>query len=277
MIRLLRECEKELQLSDEKSVHFLDHRESFFYYGSHLPPEFSSHDMGLFEYMDGRLTFWCLERGKSSKPQLLNIREESFHLVEGQEDETFARIIPLAMGKQIITTVYLVGDGFEGSWMDQSLKLLCQGRRVFLGKNLYSKGACYGAMQLGGKAAANFAYIGEHAMKASVSLKVYERGRMNFHTLIAAGVPWFEAEYDCEVVIDGSPTIDFWIQQPGSREARIEAIELGALPRRENRTTRIAIHMEAVSDHSLLLTLTDVGLGELVPGTGTKWEHELLL
>jgi hypothetical protein len=277
MIHLLRECVEALQIRDKKIVHFLDHKESFFFYGSHLPPEFSSHDMGLFEFRDGKLSFWCLERVRRAKPQLMRIREESYSLENGSEDEDFARIIPLAFGKQIITTIYLVGDGFEGEWMDRSLKLLCQGRRVFLGKNLYSKGACYGAMQLAGRATSDFVYIGEHEMKASVSVKVYERGNLKFHTLIAAGVPWFEAECDCDVVIDGSPTIDFWIQQPGSREARIEAMELGALPQRENRTTRIAIHMEATSDHTVFLSLTDVGLGELVPGTGTKWEHELQL
>jgi hypothetical protein len=132
-------------------------------------------------------------------------------------------------------------------------------------------------MQLDQVKPPSYVYMGEHEMKANVSLKVYERGSLSFHTLISAGIPWFEADCDCDVMIDGTPTIDFWIQQPNSREARIEAMELSALPQRENRTTRIAIHMEATSDHSLYLTLTDVGLGELVPGTGTKWEYELQL
>jgi hypothetical protein len=277
VIRTLRACVADMGLADWQKVHFMDHRESFFYYGSHLPPEFSSHDMGLFECRDETLSFWCLERGKRSRPQLLNIRQESYSFGEQQEDENFARIIPQAIGKQIVSTIYLVGDAFEGGWMDQSLKLLCQGRRVFLGKNLYSKGACYAAMQLDQTEPGTYVYMGEHQVKANVSLKVYERGRLSFHTLIRAGVPWYESGCDCDVMIDGTPTIDFWIQQPGSREARIEAVELSALPQRKNRTTRIAIHMEATSDHAVMLTLTDVGLGELVPGTGIKWEYELQL
>ena len=276
MIRLLQECVKGMQLP-EKDVHFMDHKESFFYYGSNQPSEFSSHDMGLFEYFGRQMQFWCLERKAVSRPQLLSIREERYGFETEQADEVFARIIPQAFGKQIITTVYLVGDGFENGWMKQSLQLLCQGRRVFLGKNLFSKGACYAAMQMKDAGVRRFVYIGEHEMKCNVSLKVYERGNLSFYTLVTAGVPWFEAQGSCEVVIDGTPAIDFWIQQPNSREARIETVALDALPERENRTTRMRIDAVPGSDHEVLVTLTDIGLGELVPGTGKKWEYELQL
>lgn len=276
MIRLLQACVESMQLTDG-TVHFLDHKESFFYYGSNQPQELSAHDMALFSYNGQQLRFWCLEREQLSKPQVLAIREENYGVDAAQADEIFARIIPQAFGKQIISTVYLVGDGFEGGWMKQSLGLLCQGRRVFLGKNLFSKGACYAAMQLEQAAQPAYVYMGEHEVKCNVSLKIYERGKMAFYTLITAGKPWYESAGSCELIIDGSPSIDFWIQQPSSREARIESLELGALPKRENRTTRILVEAKPHSDREVTVTLTDVGLGELVPGTGQKWEHELVL
>ena len=276
MIGLLKECISFMQLA-EGHVHLMDHKESFFYYGSNQPAEFSSHDMGLFSCDGRQMRFWCLERGKASKPQLLNVREERYGFEMQQADEVFERIIPQAFGKQIITTIYLVGDGFEDGWMKQSLKLLCQGRRVFLGKNLFSKGACFAAMRLSDKRPPQYVYIGEHEVKCNVSLKVYERGNLSFYTLISAGEPWFEVQGGCELVIDGSPTVDFWIQQPNSREARIESVELAALPPRENRTTRIRIDAIPKSDHEVQMTLTDVGMGELVPGTSKKWEYLLTL
>ena len=276
MIRLLQECVSFMQL-EKKIVHFMDHKESFFYYGSNQPPEFSAHDMALFEYKGRQMQFWGLEREQLSRPQLLSIREERYGFETEQADEVFARIIPQAFGKRIVTTVYLVGDGFENGWMKQSLQLLCQGRRVFLGKNLYSKGACFAAMRLDDTTPPQFVYIGEHEMKCNVSIKVYERGNLSFFTLINAGVPWFEAHGNCEVVIDGTPSIDFWIQHPNSREARIETVALGALPERENRTTRLIIDAAPASDQEVLVTLTDIGLGELVPGTGKKWEYKLRL
>lgn len=276
MIRLLQECVKVMQLSEDV-VHFMDHKESFFYYGSNQPQEFSSHDMGLFTYSGKKMWFWCLQREKESRPQLFSVREESYGFEADQADEVFARIIPQAFGKQIISTIYLVGDGFEGGWMKQSLQLLCQGRRVFMGKNLFSRGACYAAVHMGDKRPRQSVYIGEHEMKCNVSLKVYERGSLSFYTLITAGIPWFEEQGSCEVVIDGTPSVDFWIQHPNSREARIETVALHALPERENRTLRMVIDAVPKSDHEVLVTLTDIGLGELVPGTGKKWEYELKL
>lgn len=276
MIDMFNDCVEAMQLPKEM-VHVIDHKESFFYFGSNQPSEFSSHDMGLFEYRGRQMSFWCLEKGLRSKPQLLSIREDSYGFEPEQADEVFTRIIPQAFGKQIITTVYLVGDGFENGWMKQSLQLLCQGRRVFLGKNLFSKGACFAAMCKADQRPPKFVYIGEHEMKCNVSLKVYERGNLSFFTLITAGVPWYEAHGICEVVIDGSASIDFWIQQPNSREARIETVSLHALPERENRTTRMRIDAMPRSDTEVCVTLTDVGLGELVPGTGKKWEYMLQL
>lgn len=276
VIQTLQEVAAAMQFSDAK-VHFIDHKQSFFYYGSSQSKESSFHNMGLFEYRARSLQFWCLESEKRSRPQLLTIREERYGFEADEADALFARIIPQALGRQIVSMIYLVGDGFESGWMKESLKLLCQGRRVFLGKNLFSKGACYAAMRLDEGGVPAFVYIGEHEMKSNVSLKVFERGNLSFYTLVNAGVPWFEARGSCEVIIDGPPTIDFWIQEPGSREARIEAVELAALPERENRTSRIAIDAKPQSDHEVKLTLTDVGLGELVPGSGKKWEYELLL
>ena len=84
--------------------------------------------MGLFEYRARKLQFWCLESARRSRPQLLTIREERYGFEAEQADELFCRIIPQALGKQIITMIYLVGDGFESGWMKESLKVLFQGR-----------------------------------------------------------------------------------------------------------------------------------------------------
>ncbi len=276
MIRLLQTCVSFMELPAEK-VHLIDHKDSFFYYGTHQPPELSTHDIGLFDCDREGIHFWCLQKEQPTKPQLMNIREEHYGFDLQQADEIFAHLIPQAFGKQIISSVYLVGDEFSGGWMKQSLQLLCQGRRVFLGKNLFSKGACFAAMSLSDSHPAKYIYFGTHTIKCNVSLKVYERGDMSFFTLITAGKPWYEGSCSAELILDGTPTVDFWIQQPFDRQARIESVELAALPQRKNKTTRIRIDAVPTSDHEVKLTLTDLGFGELVPGTGKKWEYLLCL
>ena len=60
-------------------------------------------------------------------------------------------IINESFKNQIISTVFLVGDTFAEGWMKQSVALLCKGRRVFMGNNLFTKGACYAAARGIGK------------------------------------------------------------------------------------------------------------------------------
>ena len=60
-------------------------------------------------------------------------------------DMRFCRFIEGVFDKRIVSSVFLTGEGFENNWYPTSLRVLCNGRRAFIGNNLYSKGACYTA------------------------------------------------------------------------------------------------------------------------------------
>lgn len=274
MVQLLRDVTDAMEL-ETGSVHFMDYKESFYFYGIHQPPELSSHAIALFQYSGQQMKYWCLLQELPSKPPVYTVREKQFSFEGSSRDELFARLIPQCFEKQIITTVYLVGENFDGDWMKQSLRLICQGRRAFLGKNLFSKGACFAAMDMDGGRPGGSVYMGDHEMKYNVSLKVYERGNISFYTLVNAGEPWFEAGGSCELIIDGKPTVDFWIQLPHSREAKIESLELRDLPKRENRTTRILVEAKPGSDQIVNIRITDLGFGELAPGTMQQWQYTI--
>ena len=177
--------------------------------------------------------------------------------------------------KKIISSVYLAGDGFEGGWMKHSLRYLCQGRRAFLGKNLFSKGACYAAEVLEQVFPWNYTYMGENEMKFNISLKVRKNNEMAFYTLISAGENWYEARGGCEVILDGPGEIDFWIQRPNSREARIESLELTNLPQRPPKATRLKIAAKPSSDRSVKITIRDLGLGEFFKASDMVWEYHM--
>ena len=77
-----------------------------------------------------------------------------------------------------------------------------------------------------------FVYIGENEMKVNISLKVKDREELIFHTLVSAGENWYEAKIQCEILLAGTNTVDFWLQLPDSREAKIESLELTDIPKR---------------------------------------------
>ena len=167
----------------------------------------------------------------------------------------------------------------DGEWMKESLSFLCKGRRVFMGKNLYSKGACYAAARKCMKTENSwqFVYMGDNEMKVNVSLKVQRQGKTELLTLINAGDNWYETVGECEVLLDGSNEIDFWLQLPNSKEAQIEKLTLADLPKRPPRTTRLRIKAQPVSDMEVKIKIKDLGFGEIFKSSDKTWEYMMSL
>ena len=253
----------------------LDHRESFCYYALSQEPKLYLHAVMLFDYSQSNLRQCLLKRNPSTRPQVVNLRFQNLGRMDFDRDQAFDQIIQRSFTGEIVSSVYLIGDGFDGDWMKQSLKRLCQGRRVFVGKNLYSKGACYGGMIRDGIRDWDFVYIGDNDLKLNVSLKVIDHNEMNFVTLVSAGDSWYDANGEYEVILDGAPSIECWVQRPDSRKARVEKIMLDGLPERENRTTRLRIVAKPSSDKEVVVTVQDLGFGELVPSSGRTWHRNI--
>lgn len=255
----------------------IDHKESFYYYALSQQPELWLHDIFLFEASADAVCFYELKRDRRTTPQVVSIRESQKYALAGeQRDEQFLAILQKAFEGKIISSVYLVGDGFDGDWMKQSLSYVCRGRRAFSGKNLFSKGACYaGAVR--GTSTWPCIYMGENEMKFNLSLKVRDKGSMAFYHLITAGRNWFEAKGECEVIFSGTSSVDFWKQLPNSREAKIETLELTDLPARPDRTTRLRILAKPVSDEKVEITIRDLGFGEFFRSSDKTWKYTMSL
>ena len=195
----------------------------------------------------------------------------------GDQDEEFLRYLQKAFENKIVSTAYLVGNGFDGEWMKSSLAYLCRGRRVFMGMNLYSKGACYAAWARDNEDHWPFIYMGENEMKFNLSLKVKNHGELQFYNLISAGRNWFEAKGECELILSDTSEIDFWKQLPNSREAIIETLELTDMPCRPDRTTRIRIIAKPVADDKVNIEIKDMGFGELFRATDKSWHYTMTM
>lgn len=251
----------------------IDHKESFYYFALSQPESMWIHDVFLFESDGKTLFYYGLKRNTRTTPQVVSIKESIKNPMDENKDQEFLSILQRAFENQIVSTVYLVGDGFDGGWMKESLTFLCRGRRVFLGNNLYSKGACFAGFVREHGEGWKCIYMGENEMKFNLSLKVRNRGNLAFHTLISAGKNWFESKGECEVILAGDAEIDFWKQLPNSREAVIETLELTDLPSRPDRTTRLRITATPVSDEKIEVLIRDLGFGEIYRSTDKTWKY----
>lgn len=253
----------------------IDHKESFYYYSLSQEESLWTHDVFLFEAENSNVKYLSLKRDMRTKPQMISIQESSKYSLTDNIDEEFAKIVDTVFDNRLASTIYLVGDGFDGNWMKKSLNSLCRGRRVFLGKNLFSKGACYAALVRQNEDNWPFIYMGENEMKFNLSLKVKDKGNLSFYNLISAGRNWFEIKGECELILSDTIEIDFWKQLPNSREARIETYELTDIPIRPNKASRIRVTAVPISDDKISIDIKDLGFGEIFRSSNKSWHFTI--
>jgi len=272
--KLLMRIGNKLGLAKEQLI-ILDRKSAFYYFALNQQPDLYLHDVCLYDYRDGVMKCLRLERNLSTVPQLVSITEDVAELNVERQDEAFYQLLQAHMRGHIVSSVYLVGNAFDGDWMQMSLAFMCRGRRAFMGKNLYAKGACYAVLKQMSKVPWPYAYLGDNEMKVNVSLKVKNRGKEEFCTLLSAGDNWYEAEGSCEVILDTTKEVAIWLQLPNSRQAKVETLALSDLPERENKTTRLRITAKPVSDSKVKILIKDLGFGEIVKSSDMSWEYNM--
>ncbi len=94
--------------------------------------------------------------------------------------------------KKVVSSVYLTGEGFENNWYPNSLKVLCNGRRAFIGNNLYSKGACYSSMRYADPYDDGPIYLdGDKDDRTDLPAYAYW-GQEGWYPIVAWGTHWYE-------------------------------------------------------------------------------------
>lgn len=266
---------------------FQSHIESFYYYMLHQPAELWKYNVMIFEYSSS-LKSICLECNRKTSPQVVFINSNGYPDVsrihwsvdetEKEEqkkhlDEKFLQIAESEMEGGMFSTVYLLGDGFKEGWASESLKYLCRNRRVFQGNNLYSKGACFGALErvMPGKESRNYVYLGADKLKSNVGMKVLRRGEDSYFAILDAGTNWYEVTADFEVILEEGNTVDFIITPLTGEKVMDKRIVLEGLPERPESTTRLKFHIEMTAVNQVSVTIEDMGFGEIFPSSGKGW------
>lgn len=255
----------------------LDYRECFYYYALNQSPELCQNTVVLYCFSSGKLRFWQLKQDKRTIPRVVTIEEKCYDALLENRDEDFCRIVMDSMTGMKVSSVYLIGDGFDGGWMKKSLAAVCRGKRAFVGKNLFCKGACYGAAVKAEPEKWQYIYMGDNEIKMNVSLKVENRGKTEWLSLITAGENWYEAGKEYEVLLKGEPSVDLFIQPPKSREASVCTLDLTDMPKRKARMTRLRVSAKPLSAEQIHFTIRDMGFGEIEKSSDKTWEYTLSL
>ena len=239
----------------------------------------------LFEYEPGgKLRVSRLMFNLHTQPIVAYEEESEYPGFSAQDDagrdEEFARIVREELVGRNYVSSYLVGSGFKGGWMRKSSRLLCgNGRRAFLGANLYSKGAAYGAMFRVLKPAilSEYFFLDESKLRTNVLLEAYSHGTAQEITLVEAGVNWYEVEGRIDLILESTGELNLILKSLTGGPEKPYHIRLEGLPVREGRITRIRMEYAMRQPDVLTLLMTDLGFGETFPSSRLKWEQKVTI
>ena len=264
------------------------HSQSFMHYTLNQPKDIWMNDVGLFELDRKGLMYYQLSINRRMVPMTAMITKEDlsatfgYDLIEDrlppeQLDYIFDNLARSVLHKKIVSTLYITGKGFEGTWADETLKALCVGRRVFKGQNLYAKGACYAARELWKKSGPDYILLDEEMLPASVKVRLYTDARMTDYVLVQAGTPWYEASNQICVILDDTKEFEFIISNPMKKESVHQVMTLDGFYERGNKLTKLSLSIHFLDRITAVITVRDIGFGEFAPSRHRIWEQQLLI
>ena len=270
-LRTVKRAVEMLELNDV-DIRFLSHAESYFYYSASQSEELKINKVCLIDYDGKTVRTGMLSTNRNMKPLVTFIEERQFELPE-KDDAGMLAICRRVMDSEVISSVYLAGTGFDGDWAKETVRYLCDdGRRVFQGMNLYTKGACYAAMDISGikKLETGEIFLDRDKLKVNIGMDLCTGGQIRHRSLIDAGINWFEASSEIEVMLGREREIRITLTPISGDGDRCVVIRTTSIPERPERASRVSLRFEMLSVTELKVTVTDLGFGEIFPATGNE-------
>lgn len=280
---------------DKRHIYVQDYKESFCHYMLFQPKELWQYEAALFHcdrhevkaymlrkirtgYGKGRDTFITVDEVANAQMEELAAVYPVLNVDRARDaDVRFKQFVQGVFEKKLVSSVFLVGEGFENNWYPQSLRVMCNGRRAFLGNNLYSKGACYTAFKHAFHYEETLIYLDETKMMDQICLKLRMQGTDKWYPIVSWGSRWYEADTTFELLLENTEDIEFHIESLVGAELRVERVSLDGLPKRNNYTLRLQVKVMLMDEKLCRISLKDIGFGEFFPATDFCVEKEIHL
>ena len=160
LVNALKGALNRIGIGEERYVIQL-HQQSYMYYALSQKKELWLNDVALFEFGRDGLFYSQIHIDRRNIPYIVGVKKIDLsqnlnwdmmeHDSSFKMEYAFVNLANTQMHKQMISTIYVTGEGFQGEWANTALSQLCTGRRVFRGGNLFTKGACIAAREFAGE------------------------------------------------------------------------------------------------------------------------------
>lgn len=276
-------------------IYVQDYKESFCNYMLYQPKELWQYEAALFHcdrhevkaYMLRKLhtgfgkgsdSFITVDEVASARMQELEAIYPVLNVDKARDaDVCFKQFIQGVFSKKLVSSVFLVGEGFENEWYPQSLKVLCNGRRAFMGNNLYSKGACYTAYRRCMEYRSGPIYLDETKMMDQICMKIRVQGMEKWYPIVSWGNRWYESDTQFEILLEDTEDIEIHVESLVGTDMQVERISLSELPKRGNYSLRLQVQVLFLDETTCKIQFRDTGFGEFFSPTNFCVERTIHL
>lgn len=263
----------------KESVLFQSHEESAFYYIMNQEEELRKYQVGICDFAHGHLKTYCLETNRRTIPMVSFVEEKVYKDFKSKNDDEFLQVSMNLCREKIISSVFLIGENFQEDWCKRSLGYLCNGRRVFQGNNLYSKGACYAIAEKVKPTdlSREQVFLGKDKLKSNIGMRVEKEGQDAYFALLDAGENWYDARKTVDFMLDSGNVISILITPLNETESKKADIPLSGIPIRPRKTTRIHMEVTMVSESILHIYCKDMGFGDIYKSSEMEWNEDFTI
>jgi hypothetical protein len=277
---------KQYHISQD-NVRVVTHLHAFLAFLTHQELGIWDHNVGLFEYKKEGLFYHQININKSKMPIRAHLTTtsyahvlgpDSFHMEKTVIDQEFVHIVRQVMTRGVISAVYLTGEGFQQDWLNESIDVLCASRRVFMGQDLFAKGACYLAKQDWEATVSDTIIIsGEGFIDYEIGIMADVDEKEEFIPIITPGREWYLTKGSRDVILKKGTKVDIIYRNQQGQVVEREVLDLTFLPKRPDGTNRIRISIDFTGKNQGGITVKDLGFGTLFPTTNQVYRKEFML
>ncbi|MCR5417736.1 MAG: hypothetical protein K6E84_02325 [Lachnospiraceae bacterium] len=268
--------------------------DSLFSYLSHQPEKLLGYVTGVFDLTDEKMVAYCMEMNPRTSPVVTSIeRDDDTGIVKKKHypsitehdralaelDLRLAEYVMHFTAGRIVTSIYLIGDGFSSNWYEQSRRLLCKNRKVYAGNNLFSKGAAFSASERiwPGMQTEDFLFLGKDMLRCNIGLSVVEDSAEGYLPLLDAGTSYYDAQCETQVLLEQADEIRLQIQPIFSGKSYEEVLKLDMDQERPGRSFSFLLQLSMSDAKTLKVVVKDEGFGRFYPPQLPKKEFTVTL
>ena len=285
LFRVLHMLQDDLGLYGDKFF-IIGHTSAYLHFVFQQPESLRNNSIGLFDYGPEGMDFYRVDIARRTTPQIVSVVHKDYRSRMGyfriyddkkELDQKFLEVVQEVLKESYMSAVYLTGVGFSELWASESQNALCNGRRVFVGQNIYTKGACYAAY-IGSNVINPNKYIvnAEDMVHSDVGILSGDASN-TFIPIAKGGREWYNMRGKLQVCLDDTNRVELLYKNHYNQEAVREIIEIHGLPSRPNKTTRLSLEVEMYSGTRGAVVIRDEGFGKLYPTTNKIYRKEFSL